>query len=138
MRNIQSLPKLDVEQVLRWCDAHRRRTGKWPTARDGAIRIVAALVNAIEAPERESVLLLNTTPGAVDLANWSIANKDKRKLPLQGQVGSGETLAVRMTPDVPLSNDGGIITLLDAQGLKVDGVSYTGADASKPGWTIVF
>jgi uncharacterized protein YukJ len=47
--------------------------------RDGAIRIVAALVNAIDAPERESVLLLNTTPGAVDLADWSLANKDKRK-----------------------------------------------------------
>jgi hypothetical protein len=37
VRNIQSLPDLSVEQVLRWCDAHRRRTGKWPTARDGAI-----------------------------------------------------------------------------------------------------
>jgi hypothetical protein len=43
-----------------------------------------------------------------------------------------------MTPEVPLSNDGGIITLLDAQGLKVDGVSYTKTDAGKPGWTIVF
>lgn len=107
-------------------------------ARDSIVRIVAALVNSIEAPEHESVLLLNTTTDAVDLAGWSIANKDKRKQPLQGQVRSGETFAVRMTPDVPLSNNGGIITLLDAQGLKVDGVSYTKADASNPGWTMVF
>ena len=107
-------------------------------ARDGSVRIVAALVNSIESPETETVLLLNTTPQAVDLANWAIANKDKKKQPLQGQVRAGETATVRMTPQVPLSNNGGIITLLDAQGLKVDGVSYTKADASRPGWTIVF
>ena len=107
-------------------------------ARDGAVRIVAALVNSIESPETETVLLLNTTPQAVDLANWAIANKDKKKQPLQGQLRAGETTLVRMTPQVPLSNNGGIITLLDAQGLKVDGVAYTKADASRPGWTIVF
>jgi hypothetical protein len=28
--------------------------------------------------------------------------------------------------------------LLDEQGLKVDGVSYTKEQASDPGWTIVF
>jgi uncharacterized protein YukJ len=107
-------------------------------ARDGAVRIVAALVNSIESPETETVLLLNTTPHAVDLANWALANKDKKKQPLQGQIRAGETLTVRMTPQVPLSNNGGIITLLDAQGLKVDGVSYTKAEAGNPGWTIVF
>jgi uncharacterized protein YukJ len=107
-------------------------------AHDGAVRIVAALVNSIESPETETVLLLNTTPQAVDLANWAIANKDKKKQPLQGELRAGETTLVRMTPQVPLSNNGGIITLLDAQGLKVDGVAYTKADASRPGWTIVF
>jgi hypothetical protein len=37
-----------------------------------------------------------------------------------------------------LSNQGGIITLLNDDGLKVDGVSYTKTQASNPGWTIVF
>jgi hypothetical protein len=37
-----------------------------------------------------------------------------------------------------LSNQGGIITVLDAQGLKVDGVSYTKAQARHPGWTLTF
>jgi hypothetical protein len=45
---------------------------------------------------------------------------------------------VRLAAPVALGNDGGIITLLDARGLKVDGVSYTGADAKREGWTIVF
>jgi hypothetical protein len=27
-----SRPTLTVAQILRWADAHRRRTGRWPTA----------------------------------------------------------------------------------------------------------
>jgi hypothetical protein len=37
-----------------------------------------------------------------------------------------------------LSNEGGLITLVNADGLKVDGVSYTKQQASRPGWTIKF
>ncbi|CAG9933959.1 protein of unknown function [Candidatus Nitrotoga arctica] len=37
-----------------------------------------------------------------------------------------------------LSNKGGIITLLNQNGLKVHGVSYTKEQANQPGWTIVF
>jgi len=37
-----------------------------------------------------------------------------------------------------MSNKGGLITLLNAQGLKVDGVSYTKEQAKNSGWTIVF
>ena len=42
-----------------------------------------------------------------------------------------------LRPPVALGNKGGLITLLDAQGLKVDGVAYTAADAPE-GWTVVF
>jgi hypothetical protein len=37
VRNTHALPVLNVAQVLRWCDAHRRRTGKWPTTHGGVI-----------------------------------------------------------------------------------------------------
>ena len=37
-----------------------------------------------------------------------------------------------------LSNKGGLITLLNEEGLNVDGVSYTKDQAQNPGWTIVF
>jgi hypothetical protein len=37
-----------------------------------------------------------------------------------------------------LSNDGGMITLLDAKGIKVDGVVYTQDEAQKQGWTVLF
>ncbi len=37
-----------------------------------------------------------------------------------------------------LGNKGGIITLLDPEGIKIHGVSYTKQQAGQPGWTIVF
>jgi hypothetical protein len=30
-------PKLTIAEVQRWADAHRRRTGRWPTARSGPV-----------------------------------------------------------------------------------------------------
>jgi hypothetical protein len=37
VRNVQRLPPLSVEQVLTWADAHRERTGDWPTVLSGPI-----------------------------------------------------------------------------------------------------
>jgi hypothetical protein len=37
-----------------------------------------------------------------------------------------------------LSNQGGLITLLDAAGLKVAGVAYTADQARQEGWTLTF
>ena len=47
-------------------------------------------------------------------------------------------LRVRIAKPMELSNKGGLITLLNEEGLKVDGVSYTKDQAQNPGWTIVF
>jgi hypothetical protein len=30
-------PELILDQILQWADAHRKRTGKWPTTRSGPI-----------------------------------------------------------------------------------------------------
>ena len=45
---------------------------------------------------------------------------------------------MQVTEPAQLSNSGGLITLLDAAGLKVAGVSYTEADARQEGWTLTF
>ena len=105
---------------------------------DGLVRIVAALVNAIESPEKEYVTLLNTTSAAIDLSGWKIADRDKNKMALSDALGAGETVRIPLVPPVILPNKGGIITLLNEAGLRVDGVTYTKAQASKPGWTIKF
>jgi uncharacterized protein YukJ len=104
----------------------------------GLIRIVAALANTIESPEVETVTLLNASPQTVSLAGWSLADKNKNKFALSGSIGAGAALKVTVAAPMQLSNKGGIITVLNEQGLKVDGVSYTQQQASEPGWTIVF
>ena len=38
VRNKQNLPRLDVEQVLAWADAHRQATGEYPHGRSGPVR----------------------------------------------------------------------------------------------------
>lgn len=113
-------------------------TGGETPAPDGTVRIVALLANATDSPETEFATLLNTTPAAIELDGWQLADRDKNRQRLAGRIAPGETLRIRLAPPVVLPNRGGILTLLDATGLKVDGVSYTGAQASAPGRTIVF
>jgi uncharacterized protein YukJ len=114
--------------------------GDLPTSDEpnGLVRIVAALVNDTASPEHETVTLLNTAAHDVALDGWCIADKQKVKSPLSGTLAAGATMVGAIQPPAALSNKGGIITLLDDKGLKVDGVSYTKAQARHPGWTIVF
>ena len=111
-----------------------------PTAGDpqGLVRIVAALVNSVQSPEVEVVTLINASPREIDLQGWALLDGQKNRQKLSGKLKSGEARAVRVDKPVALSNKGGIISILDETGLKVDGVSYTKAQASNPGWTIVF
>ena len=108
-------------------------------APDHVIRIVGALVNPIgPAPEHETVTILNASPSAINLSGWQIADKLKNKHGLSGTIAAGATLVISLPPSVQLGNNGGIITLLDNKGLKVDGVAYTEEQAKKKGWTLVF
>lgn len=108
---------------------------------DAKVRIIAALVNPPgDDVGKESVTLINTSPDTVDLNGWALADRLKRKHPLTGiSLAPGAVVTVPLTgADIQLANDGGIITLLDKEGLKIDGVSYTKDNAKKQGWTLVF
>ncbi len=105
---------------------------------DGLVRIVAAYVNDVRTPERETVTLLNTADVPVDLEGWQIKDKEKKSMRLSGVLPAGATTVVRIAQPVTLSNHGGIVTLLDARGIKVHGVAYTREQASQPGRTIPF
>ena len=37
VRNIQALSDLSIEQILKWADAHYRKTGKWPKEDSGGV-----------------------------------------------------------------------------------------------------
>ncbi|MCP4371463.1 MAG: DUF2278 domain-containing protein, partial [Deltaproteobacteria bacterium] len=68
------------------------------------------------------------------------ADKNKKKEILSGpDLGPGETETITLSGSgAQLSNKGGIITLLDKHGIKIDGVAYTKAQSKKQGWTLVF
>jgi uncharacterized protein YukJ len=110
-----------------------------PATGDQPVRIVAALVNPVgQAPETETVTLLNASPDPVDLTGWRLADQAKHPMSLTGALAPGAVATVVVRDGVLLSNNGGAITLLDPAGLKVHGVSYTKDQASREGWTITF
>jgi len=111
-----------------------RETGEEP------VRVVAALGNPIApAPEQETVTVLNASPDAVDLTGWRLADRLKHSCPAPAvELRPGTTVVVPLSNGMQLGNRGGIITLLDTQGIKVHGVSYTAAQARREGWTVVF
>jgi uncharacterized protein YukJ len=104
----------------------------------GLVRIVGALVNSVTSPEVEQVTLLNRAPHAVSLDGWALLDTQKARLALSGSIAPGGTRVVTITQPLALSNKGGVVTLVDDQGLKVDGVAYTREQAKDPGWTLVF
>jgi len=110
-------------------------------AEDKGVVIIAATVNpAGHDPGMERVLVLNTLASTVDLNGWALADKKKRRHHLEGIVLEPGAVIATTLPGttIQLSNKGGIITLLNPQGLKVHGVQYTKAEVSEQGRTIVF
>ncbi len=108
---------------------------------DDSVRIVAALVNPAGAdPGRETVTLLNTTPERVDLSAWSLVDKNKKRSTLAGvEIAPGDAHRVVLDgKGAQLGNKGGAISLLDANGNKVHGVSYSRKQAKRSGWSLVF
>jgi len=104
------------------------------------VRILAAMVNPNGgAPERETVLLLNASPQAVDLTGWRLADRMSQTCALPSvRLDGGQVLSVPLRENVQLGDRGGSITLLDEAGLKVFGVSYTAEQARREGWTVTF
>jgi hypothetical protein len=74
----------------------------------------------------------------VDLSGWVFADKQHNRFALSGKLAPGNSVRVTIAKPMELSNKGGTITLLDAAGKVIDNVSYTKAQAQKPGWSIVF
>jgi hypothetical protein len=109
---------------------------------DLPVAIVAALVNA-EGDETsgETVTLINREGREAELDGWSLADKNKQRKKLTGvRLPPHGTAVVRVREDSPMSlgNKGGFITLLDADGIKIHGVSYTKQDADREGWLVLF
>jgi Uncharacterized conserved protein (DUF2278)/Lamin Tail Domain len=105
-----------------------------------SVRILAAMINPNGgSPERETVLLLNASPQAIDLSGWQLADRNKQVCAVPAvKLDAGAALNVVLRENVQLGNKGGSITLLDKTGLKVSGVAYTADQAKREGWTVTF
>jgi len=111
-----------------------------PPKIDSGVQIIAALVNPEgDDPGHETVTLINRTPTVVDISGWFIADKNKNRSVISNMLlNPGATGVVKLDGQgAQLSNSGGIITLLNPQGIKYHGVSYTKEQAAS-GWTVVF
>lgn len=110
-----------------------------PEEPDYSVRILAAMVNPPgDDLGKETVTLLNTTKEAINLRGWKLMDQGKRKMALRGTLPPGKPVVIKLSPAIQLSNSGGIITLLNPNSLKVDGVHYSKSDAEEQGRTVVF
>jgi len=98
---------------------------------DSPVAITAALVNppgpdGQPGTEPETVTLTNRTGGEIDLTGWGIRNQvpNFQLIPPGSRIAAGASLTVAI-PKVPLFNNGGVISLLNAERRKVHGVSYS-------------
>lgn len=115
-------------------------------ADDRRVAIVGALVNPIGQENQqdptvqpEKVYLLNRSTQDLALAGWSILNKQDEAQTISDTtlLQSGEVRQIKMER-IALSNQGGLISLLDEKGNKVDGVSYTKEQAAREGEIVIF
>jgi uncharacterized protein YukJ len=83
-----------------------------------------------------AVLLLNVTDRDVGLAGWSLATARDNRQSLAGAIVAGQPLAIDV-PKAFFDADGGVVTLLDASGLKVAAAIYPPASDAQPGWNKV-
>jgi len=102
------------------------------------LRIVAIMANSKGSADIESVTVINTSPEDVTLDGWALADRNQHRFPLSGSLASGNAARITIAKPMELSNKGGAVSLVDPSGKIVDGVSYTKAQASQEGWTIVF
>ncbi|PON26715.1 hypothetical protein TGAM01_v204216 [Trichoderma gamsii] len=109
---------------------------------DTPVLITRALVNPLGPDNKQAtVFLTNRTAQPVDLTGWKIRNQDGQfeELPSSGATLAAKQVAKEFSvPKCPLSDQGGLITLLNAQGYKVHGVSYAKVQPRREGNAISF
>src|SRR5579872_872844 len=98
----------------------------------------AEITSSHRAADRTGlVIVTNMSTAPLDLTGWSILAEAETNVALPaGAVGAGQAISVALNAGV-LNDEGGILTLRDPAGLRVDGVSYNGGDAAR-GWSTSF
>ena len=103
-------------------------------------RIVAIVPNPkAQDAGRETVTLLNLSSQPLSLNGWRLVDHQRRSEQLRGGMTAYERKLIILNPEkIYLANQGGTLTLLNHQSLKVDGVSYRAEDVATPGTVLTF
>jgi len=98
----------------------------------------AEITSAHRAPDgTATVIIANMGAETIDLSQWRLLVDAKATYPLPATpLAPGRPLAAPL-PAGALNDAGGLVTLLNSAGLRVDGVAYLGGDA-KSGWSTSF
>jgi uncharacterized protein YukJ len=108
---------------------------------DSDVKIISALINPKgDDVSKEFIYLINKSDKDIDLDGWMVADRLKKKEVIHNiNLKAAEVRKISLSGlNAQLSNQGGIITLLNKDGIKVDGVSYTKKDIQKEGHLVVF
>jgi uncharacterized protein YukJ len=104
---------------------------------ENTVIIVAALLNPLSG--NQTVSILNTSSNDIDLSGWTLADTMKNKYKLESTINKGSFMTVPISKNgLILPDSGGIISLLDNNGMKVNGITYTSKDYEQKGKTIKF
>ena len=83
------------------------------------------------------LIVTNMTAASLDLTGWSVLSQAEQSIPAPAvALAASQPLTIPL-PAGTLDDGGGILTLINAAGLRVDGVAYGGGDASS-GWSTSF
>ncbi len=84
-----------------------------------------------------TVILANMATAALDLAGWTLAIDARAPEPLPpATLNPGQPLQIPLPPGA-LDSHGGVLTLANPQGLRVDSAAYSGGDPAR-GWSDSF
>ncbi len=109
-----------------------RPTPTEPAPTSPSVYLERALVNpAGDDVKKEVVVIGNTTTASVDLAGWTIVDKNNLVETLAGVklVPGGSMLVILSGKGAQLSNNGGTIRLMNPSGVLIHAVTYSKADA---------
>jgi uncharacterized protein YukJ len=89
------------------------------------------------ASGRSSLVIANMSDGDVDLTGWSVlSGSDKSQALGTAKISPGQPITLNL-PESFVDDQGGILTLRESGGLRVDGISYLGGTAGN-GWSTSF
>lgn len=129
--NIRGFPeRIDINQPEDIVHHDTRRTHVADD--DVEVYIAAALISPASGAQEEWVSLANFESKPISIAGWKLVDRAGHQLKLSGSLPAGGTVVLRGAKLRPirLPDTGGVLTLLNAKGDRIDREDYTKAEVA--------